>query len=39
MKVKQDGASVEVKVQRRREEKPLGSQLAQSELDAKTAWG
>lgn len=39
MKVKQDGVSVEVKVQRRREEKPLGSQLAESELCAKTAWG
>lgn len=39
MKVKQDGVSVEVKVQRRREEKPLGSQLAESELCTKTAWG
>lgn len=39
MEVKQDGESVEVKVQRRREEKPLGSQLAEPELRAKTAWG
>lgn len=30
---------MEVKVQRRREEKPLGSQLAEPELRAKTAWG
>lgn len=39
MKVEQEGVSVEVKVQRRREEKPLGSQLAEPELRAKTAWG
>lgn len=39
MKVDEDGVSVEAKVQRQREEKPPGSQLAESELCAKTAWG